>query len=60
MGLPRQEYWSGIFPPQGLNLHLLHCRQILYLSATWEARALLFSPYQLDELIKLFPPVLYL
>ena len=31
MGLPRQEYWSGlpfllqgIFPTQGLNLHLLH------------------------------------
>ena len=33
----RQEYWSGlplpspgIFPTQGLNLCLLHCRQILY------------------------------
>ena len=35
-GSSRQEYWSGlpcplqgIFPPQGLNLGLLHCRQIL-------------------------------
>ena len=33
----RQEYWSGlhsllqgIFPTQGSNLGLLHCRQILY------------------------------
>ena len=33
----RQEYWSGLsFPPPGdlsdqeSNLHLLHCRQILY------------------------------
>ena len=33
----RQECWSGlhallqgIFPTQGLNLRLLHCRQILY------------------------------
>ena len=32
MGFPRQEHWSGchfllqgIFPTQGLNLHLLHC-----------------------------------
>ena len=40
MGLSKQEYWSGlpwllqgIFPTQGLNLHLLrllHCKQILY------------------------------
>ena len=36
-GFSRQEYWSGlpflvqgIFPAQGLNLGLLHCRQILY------------------------------
>ena len=35
MGFSRQEYWSGqsllqgIFPTQGLNLGLLHCRQIL-------------------------------
>ena len=35
--LPRQEYWSGchsliqgIFPSQGWNSGLLHCRQILY------------------------------
>ena len=34
--LSRQEYWSrqsllqGIFPIQGLNPGLLHCRQILY------------------------------
>ena len=37
MGFSRQEYWSGchaclqgIFPTQGSNLYLLHCRQILY------------------------------
>ena len=41
MGLPGQEYWSGlpcllqgIFPTQGLNLrhllHLLYCRRTLY------------------------------
>ena len=40
MGFPRQKYWSGlpcpppgIFPTQGLNLHLLrllHCRQTLH------------------------------
>ena len=37
MEFSRQEYWSGlpfsspgIFPTQGLNLGLLHCRQILY------------------------------
>ena len=36
MGFPRQKYWSGLpFPPpgdlptQGLNPHLLRCRQIL-------------------------------
>ena len=44
MGFPRQEYWSGlpfllqgIFPTRGSNLRLLHCRQILYHWATWEA-----------------------
>ena len=37
MGFSRQEYWrglhfllQGIFPSQGLNPDLLHCRQILY------------------------------
>ena len=37
MGFSRQEYWSelpcpspGIFPTQGSNLGLPHCRQILY------------------------------
>ena len=37
MGFPKQECWSGlpfllhgIVPTQGLNLSLLHCRQILY------------------------------
>ena len=35
MGFPRQKYWSchfllqGIFPTQGLNLGLLHCRRTL-------------------------------
>ena len=43
-GILRQEYWSGyhflfqgIFPTQGSNLHLLHCRQILYHWASKEA-----------------------
>ena len=38
MGFSRQDYWSrlicllpGDLPDQGSNLHLLHCRQILYL-----------------------------
>ena len=37
MEFSRQEYWNGlpfllqgIFPSQGSNLGLLHCRQILY------------------------------
>ena len=37
MGFSRQEYWrglhfllQGIFPSQGLNPVLLHCKQILY------------------------------
>ena len=36
-GFSRQEYWGGlhfllqgIFPTQGLNPGLLHCRQMLY------------------------------
>ena len=36
MGFSRQEYWSGVpfpfpgdLPDQGLNLGLLHCRQML-------------------------------
>ena len=44
MGFPRQEYWSGllfflqgIFPIQGWNLGLLHCRKILYCWDTREA-----------------------
>ena len=47
VGFSRQEYWSGlpcppqgIFPTQGLNLGLLHCRQILYCWATGEASIL--------------------
>ena len=39
----RQEYWSGLcfllqrlFVTQGLNPHLLHCRQILYCCTTWK------------------------
>ena len=27
---PLYNYYGGIFPTQGLNLGLLHCRQILY------------------------------
>ena len=44
MEFPRQEYWSGLpFPSPGSlsdpesNLCLLHCRQILYHWASWEA-----------------------
>ena len=48
MEFSRQECWSGshsllqgIFPTQGSNLCLisiLHCRQVLYPSTTWEAK----------------------
>ena len=44
MGIPRQEYWSGlpfsspmVFMTQGLNLFLLHFRWFLYHWATGEA-----------------------
>ena len=39
MGFPRQEYWSGLpFLLRGIfPTRLLHCRQILYHWATWEA-----------------------
>ena len=44
IGFSRQKYWSGLpYPPpwdlpdQGSNLHLLHCREILYHWATREA-----------------------
>ena len=40
IGFPRQEYWSGlpfpIFPTQGSNLGLLHCRQFFTNWATRE------------------------
>ena len=45
MGFSRQKYWSGlpfplqgIFPTQGSNLCLLHCRQLLHHCTTWEYR----------------------
>ena len=45
MGFPRQEYWSGLlfllqglFPTQGSNMRLPHCRQILYHWVTREAQ----------------------
>ena len=44
-GIPRQEYQTGlsylpprIFPTQGSNLQLLHCKQILYRWATGKAQ----------------------
>ena len=44
MGFSRQEYWSGLpfpspgdLPDPGIKPHFLHCRQILYDWATWEA-----------------------
>ena len=40
----RQEYWSKLpflslenLPDPGMEPHLLHCREILYHSFTWEA-----------------------
>ena len=58
MGFLRQEYWSGlhfllqgIFPIQGSNLHLLHCRQILYHRVTWEA----FKPATKDKYLEESP-----
>ena len=48
MGFSRQEDWSGLpfplpgnLPTQGLNPHLLHCRQILYHRATGGTQLLL-------------------
>ena len=48
MKFSRQGYWSGLpFPIPGelpdpgikpVSLHLLHCRQILYPHASWEAQ----------------------
>ena len=54
MGFPRQEYWSGlpfllqrIFPTQGLDPGLLHCRQILYhLSHQWSPPPFLHFQWQ--------------
>ena len=37
---------QGIFPTQGLNSHLLHCRQILYCWATREALILYLGSYK--------------
>ena len=44
VGSPRQEYWSGlpfpspgVFPTQGSNPWLLHCRRVLHPWATREA-----------------------
>jgi len=36
-GVGFQALLQGIFPTQGSNQSLLHCRQTLYHSATWEA-----------------------
>ena len=51
IGFSRPEYWSGlplpppgIFPTQGSNLCLLHCRQILYHWATGAALLKLANP----------------
>ena len=48
----RQEYWSGychallqgIFPTQGSNLGLLHCRQTLYRLSPREAQDIMKDP----------------
>ena len=47
MGFSKQEYWSGLLwprpgdlPSPGSNTRLLHCRQILYRWATWEAQCM--------------------
>ena len=52
MGFFRHEYWrgchalfQGIFPTQGSNLHLLHCRHILYCWATREAWITVYRNY---------------
>ena len=53
MGFSRQEYQTGlpyppprIFPTQGSNLQLLHCKQILYCWATGKAQTLRYIPRQ--------------
>ena len=51
MGFSRQEYWSGLSSPSPgylpnpvSNLHLLHCRQILYHWVTGEALIVTCAP----------------
>ena len=55
LGCPRQEYWSklsfllqGIFPTQGSNHGLLHCRQMLYRLSVTVERVLIFWLRGLD------------
>ena len=57
MGFSRQEYWSGvlfplqgIFPGQGSNPCLLHCRRILCHSATWEVTGPPFTIIEKEKL----------
>ena len=55
VGFSRQEYWSGVpLPsPEGLpnpGIEPLHCRQILYHWATWEARRDQYNPPYLQIL----------
>ena len=62
-GFSRQEYWSGlpcllqgIFPTQGLNSSLWHCRQILYcLSHQGSPRILKWVAYKAETPV-LWPP----
>ena len=47
-GVDCHAFLQGIFPTQGLNLHLLwllHCRQIPYHCTTWEAHSLVIPAY---------------
>ena len=40
---------QGVFPTQGLNLGLLHCKQILYLLSYQEALNVLFTPPLIEK-----------
>ena len=41
--------FQGIFPTQGSNLHLLHCRHILYPLSHWRSPKVLLC-YSIEEL----------
>ena len=65
-GFSRQEYWSrlpcllqGIFPTQGLNSDLPHCRQILYCLSHQESPWLMYRCLIVDFLGRIGQSLLF-